>query len=300
MDSWLTCVRNNNGSSISDFKRFAYQFAKQLGVDYRKTWDVDERAGDHWYYKFMARNPHVVSPAPEPTTHPAEDVYKANVKAFFKSLRERLDERHIPADRTFNMDELGFSTTGMMQRVGQLEAAERGTSVSMALTVGADGTSLPPFFLFPRKQMQASFLDNVSSGAGKLGLCFECILHGLAINASVFPFRSAGFANESGWMAAPDFVRFMRHFIAFAKPSLQAAVLLLLDSRTAAHLTGEAFDLAAANGVHVLTFPAQCSRRLQPLDVSVFGAVEEVYKAQCSAWQKDNANRVNNIIRPGS
>lgn len=72
------------------------------------------------------------------------------------------------------MDESGFSTVPAkigkvialkgMRRVGQLEAAERGTMLTMALTVGAIGLSVPPFFLFPRKKMPSAFLDNVSPG----------------------------------------------------------------------------------------------------------------------------------------
>lgn len=40
------------------------------------------------------------------------------------------------------------------------------------------------------------------------------------------------------------------------------------------------------------TFYPHCSHRLQPLDVSVFGAVKAYYKIQCSDWQKNNANKV--------
>lgn len=51
-----------------------------------------------------------------------------------------------------------------MRKVGQMEGAERGTVVTMALTVSASGNSVPPFYLFPRKNMQATFMDNVSPG----------------------------------------------------------------------------------------------------------------------------------------
>lgn len=173
------------------------------------------------------------------------------------------------------MDETGFSTVPSkiskvialkgLRREGQMEGAERGTIITMALTVSANGNSVPPFFLFPRKNMQATFLDNVSNG-------------------------TVGFANDSGWMQQAEFVRFIRHFIRSVKPSPDSPVLLLLDNH-ASHLSVDALDVAYANGVHILSFPPHCSHRLQPLDVSVYGPVKSYYKRQCSAWQKNNANK---------
>ena len=186
------------------------------------------------------------------------------------------DQHHFPATHVDNMDESGFSTVPTkigrviaskgIRRVGKVEAAERGSMITMALTVDANGNSLPPFFLFPRKKMQSCFLDNVSSG-------------------------TVGFANDSGWMAQPEFACYMQHFIKFAKPTPISPVLLLLDNHSS-HLSVEALDLAVENGVHILSFLPHCSHRLQPLDVSVFGPVKTYYKSQCTAWQKNNANLV--------
>lgn len=131
----------------------------------------------------------------------------------------------------------------------------------MALAVSAEGNKIPHFFLFPRKNMQACFLDNATS-------------------------RTVGFANESGWMQQAEFVRYMRHFIQYSIASKERPVLLLLDHHTS-HLSVEAIDLAAENGVNILTFPPHCSHRMQPLDVSK----KAYYKNVCSSWQKGNANK---------
>lgn len=92
-------------------------------------------------------------------------------------------------------------------------------------------------------------------------------------------------------MCQPEFVRFNPHFIRNVKTSPDSPVLLLLDNH-ASHLSVEALDVAAANGIHTLSFPPHCSNKLQPLDVSVYGPVKTYYKSQCSAWQKNNANQV--------
>jgi len=108
---------------------------------------------------------------------------KENVDKFFKNLSRLLDEFHFDSTTIYNMDESSFSNVPTkidkvialkgIRRIGKVEAAEPGTMVTMALTVCANGNFLPPFFLFPRKNMQTCFLDNVSGG-------------------------TAGFANDSG------------------------------------------------------------------------------------------------------
>jgi len=91
-------------------------------------------------------------------------------------------------------------------------------------------------------------------------------------------------------MTQSEFVWYIHHFITFAKPSIDSPVLLLLDNHTS-HLSVEALDIAAAHGIHILSFPPHCSHRLQPLDVLVFGPTKTYYKSRCSTWQKNNANK---------
>lgn len=112
------------------------------------------------------------------------------------------------------MDETGFSTVPSkigkvislkeMRRVRFMASAERGTMITMALAVNAGGGFIPPFYLFPKKNMQAVYLENASPGA-------------------------AGVANESGWMKQDEFVKFMDHFIKYSHTWTENPTLLLLD-----------------------------------------------------------------------
>lgn len=273
----LKCMDHYYGLSITELRQLAFQFAKKLKVSYPAAWNEEMRAGRTWYYMFMKRHRELTLRMPEQTSiNRVRSFCKANIGMFFKNFGQLMDVHHFATTNIYNMDECGFSTVPTkigkiiamkgQRHVGKLEAAERGTMITMALTVNAAGNHLPPFFLFPRKNMQSAFLDNFSSG-------------------------TAGFANGSGWMCQPEFLRYMRHFIIFAKPSLESPVLLMLDNHQS-HLSVEALDIAAANGVYILSFPPHCSHKLQPLDVSVFGPVKTYYKSQCSAWQKNNANKV--------
>lgn len=273
----INCVNHYYGLSITELRKLAYQFASKLELEYPAAWDAEQKAGRHWYYNFIRRHSQLVLRTPEQTSMNRVKAFcKQNADKFFANLGALLDEHHFPATHIWNMDESGFSTVPTkigkvialkgMRRVGKLEAAERGTMITMALTVSASGNSVPPFFLFPKKKMMSFFLDGASDG-------------------------TAGYANDSGWMTQPEFLRFMRHFIRFVNPSVDSPVLLLLDNHDS-HLSIEAIDLAVANGVHILSFPPHCSHKMQPLDVSVFGPVKTYYKSQCSAWQKNNANKV--------
>ncbi|XP_043469509.1 uncharacterized protein LOC122503138 [Leptopilina heterotoma] len=273
----LKCVNHYYGLSINDLKELAFQFAKKLDLDYPLIWNKSSEAGKKWYYLFMKRHPELKLRTPEQTSiHRVKAFCKSNVEEFFENLGRLLDKFHFDSTTIYNMDESGFSNVPTkigkvialkgMKRIGKVEAAERGTMVTMALTVSANGNSLPPLFLFPRKKMQTYFLDNVSPG-------------------------TSGFANESGWMTQPEFIQYIRHFIKFVKPSVDSPVLLLMDNHSS-HLSVDALDIASKNGVHILSFPPHCSHKLQPLDVSVFGPTKTYYKSLCSTWQKNNANKV--------
>jgi hypothetical protein len=77
---------------------------------------------------------------------------KHNVDSFIRS-------RGISPSRWFNADESGFTTVhapdGIIARkgrkqIGSITSGERGTLVTVCLAVSATGTSIPPYFVFPR------------------------------------------------------------------------------------------------------------------------------------------------------
>ncbi|EDW77184.1 uncharacterized protein Dwil_GK22069 [Drosophila willistoni] len=268
----LKYVSHYYGLSINELKELAYQFARKLSIRYPPEWDNDCKAHRKWYRLFMQRHSELTLRTPEQTEMNRVKAFcKPNVDNFFENLSRLIDVHNFDGCSIYNMNESGFSTVPtkigkVIALKGQLEAAERGTMVTLALTVCANGNTVPPFFLFPKKKMERTFLDNVSPGI-------------------------AGFANDSGWMGQPEFVRYIRHFIKFVKPSKDRPVLLLMDNHVS-HMSVEALDFADANGVHILSFPPHCSHRLQPLDVSVLGPMKTYYESQCSAWQNNNANKV--------
>ena len=270
------CSDHYYGLSIVELRQLAYQLAKKIQVNYPPKWNANEMSGRDWYYGFMQRHQELTLRTPEHTSlNRTKSFCKENVQAFFRNLNLILTQHPFSAKDIWNMDETGFSTVPTKigkvislrgaRRVGQMASQERGTTVTMAMSVNAEGNSISPFFLFPRQNMQSTFLEQASPGA-------------------------IGYANGSGWMQQTEFVKYIRFFIDSTKASKLTPKLLLLDNH-ASHLSIEALDLAVEHGITFLSFPPHCSHRMQPLDVSVYGPLKTYYKSQCNAWQKNHAGQ---------
>lgn len=272
----IRCCHIYHGLSITELKKLAYEFARKIKRVYPSSWDKEQMAGKQWYYGFMLRHKNLSLRSPEQTSqNRIRSFCKENVDEFFNNLSLLMELNHFEPQQIWNMDETGFPTVPTkvgkiiapkgLKRVGQSEGTERGTLVSMALSVSATGNSVPPYFVFPRKNMQTYFMDSAPSTADAA-------------------------CNESGWFHQVEFVKYMRHFIKYTNSNTEIPTLLLLDNHTS-HLSIEAIDLARNHGVHMLSFPPHCSHKMQPLDVSVFAPVKAYYAQAVKNWQMANAGK---------
>lgn len=264
------------GLSIFELRVFAYQLAVKIGIDIPQSWKDNGIASRDWYYAFMHRHNNLSLRTPEQiSVNRAKAFSKQNVDAFFRNLSKVLDENRYEPHRIWNMDETGCPTVPTKvvkviaqkgtRRVGQKTSAERGTTVSLALAVSATGQSIPPFYIFPRKNMQQIFMTHANA----------C---------------DVGRPSDSGWMNAKLFLDYMRHFIKHTNASKKSPILLVLDNHTS-HLSIEAIDLAVDNGITMVSFPPHCSHRMQPLDVSVFGPFKTLLHNQSQAWMKNHIGK---------
>ena len=135
------------------------------------------------------------------------------------------------------MDETGITTVQKPNRivakkvtkqVGAIISAERGTLVTLAIAVSAQGNSIHHF---------------VRDG----------------------PIGSIGAGNASGWMQETEFLVFLKHFVKHAKPTPENKYLLLLDNQESL-LSISSLDFCRGKGIVLLSFPPHCTHRIQPLD----------------------------------
>ena len=263
----------NNGLSLKELRALAYEYAKKIGISYPYSWDENQEASSDWQLNFMKRHSNLSLRKPQQTSQKRATAFcKENVDAFFTNLSSVFSATPIEAHRIWNMDETGCPTVPSkpvkivarkgQKRVGSSTSAERGTNVSVALAVSATGQSIPPFYIFPRKNWKESYMTHAGHG-------------------------SVGVANKSGYMTSDEFPTFMRHFIKHTGANADVPTLLLLDNFVA-HLTIEAIDLALHHGITMLSFPPHCTHRMQPLDVSVFSSFKTMFSAKHDAWKKSN------------
>ncbi|XP_065673986.1 uncharacterized protein LOC136090937 [Hydra vulgaris] len=174
----------------------------------------------------------------------------------------------------WNVDETGVSTfvkpnkivaVKDKRNVGAMTSGERGTNVTMITAVSATGNTMPPMFVFPRKNYKDYFANNVS---------LDCI----------------GVGNGSGWVTDIEFKNFMQHFIRHVKPSNEYKIRLILDNHSS-HLHFKTLNLAEEDGIVLLSLPPHCSYKLQPLDVLVFGPFKNYLSVAQDAWLRNNPGK---------
>jgi hypothetical protein len=105
----------------------------------------------------------------------------------------------------------------------------------------------------------------------------------------------AGTANKSGWMNNDSSMEFyMKHFVQFVRPCKERPVILLLGNHSSP-ISINALNIAKENYVNLLSFPAHCSHRLQPLDVSVYSPMKKFNSSAASAWMINNPGKTMSI-----
>lgn len=239
----------------------AYQYAVKHNVNFPSGWEEYGKAIKDWFYGFMKRHTILSLRKPAPLSIFRAKGFSTNLFANLMSVYDNIDETGFPTVPP----KPGKVIAEKGSRVGKAAGAERGTNVSMCIGVSASGQSIPPFFLFPRKNWKSMYMDNATPGA-------------------------VGFANDSGYMTRPNFIEFFEHFIKHTYASKDDPILLIMDNHSS-HLSVDVIDLAKENGITIVTLPPHCSHRMQPLDQGVFGPVKHYYEDECDLWSKANAGR---------
>ena len=167
----------------------------------------------------------------------------------------------------WNLDETGvstvtkpfkvFSPTGTRQ-VGAIASSERGVLVTVCVCVNAAGNVLAPVLIFPRKRVQPHWANEAPPG-------------------------SLIMAYESGWMTKENFPEALHHFLKQMGVSTENRQLLIFDNH-GSHTTFEVVKMARERGVTIVTLPAHCTHRMQPLDVSVMFSFKTYYAEEVRLW----------------
>ena len=272
------CLRASKmgyGLSPIKLRALAYEYAAKLRKRLPHSrhgrpnpWEKNKQAGKDWVRAFLCRHKELSIRKPEATSIGRMSAFnKHNVDMFYSNVHEVLTKYKFQPNNIWNCDETGVTTVqtpehviaGKGERqVASVTSAERGTLVTMCNAVNASGASIPPFYIFPRVHFKEIFLRNGAPG---------CV----------------GTAQSTGWMVEVTFVEWFRHFVKCVRPSKEVPALLILDNHET-HMSIEFINLAAENGVVVITIPPHTSHKLQPLDISVYGPFKRLYNREIGSW----------------
>ncbi|CAH2003296.1 unnamed protein product [Acanthoscelides obtectus] len=249
------------GLSTKEVRRLAFEYAVKNNIAVRPNWNENKMASDDWLTSFFKRHPRLSLRVPEATSLGRITSFnKTNVSAFFDLLEGVVDRYKFEPQDIYNVDEMGITTVQKPDRV----VARRG-----AKQVGASGNSIPPMFLFPRKNYRDHFVNNGPPG---------CI----------------GAAKLSGWMTENEFCIFLEHFAKHCRSSKEKPVLLLLDNHES-HLSVKGFNYCKENGIVMISTPPHCSHKLQPLDRSVYGPLKKYINTSYDSWMRNNPDKTMTI-----
>lgn len=274
----VTSANMNYGLTTKETRELAYSFALANGVS-PAAWANKKAASRDWLRGFMARNNSLSLRTPEATSLSRSTAFnKHTVAEFFKLLREVMVRHSFEPSAIYNCDETGVQTSHKprkiiakkgQKQVAKVTSAERGTTVTICCAVNATGNSVPPFFIFPRQNVQ----EYMTVGA---------------------PPGSLAVAHASGWMTEENFEKYLTHFIKFAKCSLDNKVLLILDNHKS-HMSPNGLEICKNNGIILLTLPPHTSHKLQPLDVSVYGPFKTYFNQESDSFMVNNPGKTINL-----
>lgn len=266
-----TCSNMYHGLTPKATRRLAYEFAEKNHLKVPDSWKANKLAGKDWFTGFLSRQSELSIRTPENTSLARISSFnKSTVGAFQAKLEKVLKRYDFTGSDIFNLDETGVTTVQKTQKVvatkgqhqvGKVVSRERGELVTQVGIIGANGTALPPVWVFPRKKFDKHrMLSGIPEEYGATGL-----------------------VHSSGWMTSDNFLRVLEHFVVHVRCSKERQVILIMDNHES-HLSVPAIDYCKENGITILTLPPHTSNKLQPLDRTVFGPFKRCFNQGADNW----------------
>ncbi|KAJ8950057.1 hypothetical protein NQ314_008063 [Rhamnusium bicolor] len=209
---------------------------------------------------FFKRNPPISARIPETLTATRASVTEEKLRNWFQEVdtflksEKQTDILNHP-ERIFNCDESAFQICPKSNKVigprGEkniYEIAKRSDkeSITVAITVGANGTLLPPFLLFSYKRLPGPLVSNV-------------------------PNEWAIGKSEKGWMTGESFYEYVANVFHpwLVKNKITFPVILFIDGHKS-HLTLHLSTFCEKNKIILVALFPNATHIIQPCDVSLF------------------------------
>ena len=199
------------------------------------------------------------------------------VSQFFDIFEPALHLIQNNPSRLFNCDETGIKIVqhkhtkviGLKgkKQIAALQAAERGSLITVVTCMSPSGHYIPPLLIFPRKNMKMELMNG-----SPLGSIYAC--------------------HPSGWIQTEIFTKWFRHFLLHVKPTEDDPAVLVLDGHFTHTRNIEIINLARENHVSIICLSPQSTHKMQPLDVAFMGPLKTFYAQEIESWLRNNPGRV--------
>lgn len=259
------------GLSRRSLQKLVYEYAERNKIPNPFN-EQTRMAGRDWTNSFLKRHRLSLRSPMKTSMARIMSFNRTQVERFFDNLCDLKEKYNFQPDQIYNVDESGFSTVPNKiekvisergkKRIGKAVSAERGQLITVVGCLNAEGSLVPPAFIFPRIRHKPELMEGA-------------------------PRNSLQMCNESGYMNVDLFLQWLEHFKKYAKPREDNQILLILDNHVS-HISYNAVMFCRENHIHLLSLPPHASHRLQPLDLGVFGNLKLFYAQECETWLTNN------------
>ena len=139
--------------------------------------------------------------------------------------------------------------------------------ITTCMIMDSVDNTVPPVFIFPTRLNDSLML-------GALPRRLELV-----------------YSPQSSWVTGPLFLRVLEHVKKYTRSSKEDRIILLMDSHES-HCTLDSIQYARENGITLVTFPPNCSHRLQPLDVGLMVPFKGKLHVAQHDWMTANPGKV--------
>ncbi|XP_045492332.1 tigger transposable element-derived protein 1-like [Colias croceus] len=229
----------------------------------------DNRPGEKWFKKFLARNKVISLKNAEGINKARAQVTEQSIRLWFRQLEEYLEsinQKEILSEpmRIFNGDESGFALcpkTGKVigprgfKNLYQIKPNNEKENITVLLTFNANGDMCPPCVVFPYIRPPKAVVDSMPQEwcLGK---------------------------SETGWMRGEIFFEYITNEFNswIVDNNIKKPVLLLVDGHKS-HMSLALSTMCEKLQIILYALPPNTTHILQPADVSVFAPVKTYWKS---------------------
>jgi len=235
-----------------------------------------------WVNMFLKRNPRISIRTPESISRAAAMVPASRIERFFETFQRFLEKENLAhvlnrPDAFYNIDETNFELNPTLKRVlakkgaktvYKVDSAKAKQNITVCYCFGANGSMLKTQVILKE---QFSRMEEMAYASGSV--------------KGDFLFTQT----ESGWQNKSSFEAYIQR-IDLELKDVERPIFIFMDNHPS-HINFNLFKWCKDRGIHMISFPPNCTHILQMCDTSIFGPAKLGWKKEIRDWKRINGNK---------